>query len=173
MLDGPSSTLVRRMFYATGSTHLAPTTGVTTDINNYYRQQRHTHHLPKPDERDVLRRVNYLHRTRVHGNVVRAAHLMGDLLKSRMTDADYRKGLEALKHSKRDCNQIAHSDGPTPHRHGFNRYTILPNEPAPLRHAKDYLAWHDLGTAINLFEGNFYPDEVTSYPARDAPTTRR
>lgn len=153
------------MLYATGSTHLALTTGVTTGINSHYRQQRHTHHLPKPDERVVLRRVNDLRRTQVHGNVIKAAHLLGDLFKSHMTDANHRKGID-LYHYKFLCNSIAHSDGPTPHRYGFNRYAILPNEPAPLRRAKEYLAWRDLGTAINLFEGNYYPDEATSDPAR-------
>lgn len=160
------------MLHATGSTHLALTTGVTTGINSHYRQQRHTRDLPKPDEREVFHRVDDLHRTQVHANVVKAAHLMGDLLKSRMTDTDHRKGID-LYHYKFLCNSIAHSDGPTPHRNGFNRYAILPNEPDPLRRAKEYLAHRDLGTAINLFERNYYPDEATSDPARDAPTTRR
>ena len=41
------------------------------------------------------------------------------------------------------------------------------------RRYKEYLAWRDLGTAINLFEGNYYPDEATSDLPCDAPTTRR
>ena len=162
------------MIYPTGSTHLAPTTGVTS----YYRQQRHaprkqqhhTPHLPKLNQREVVHRANDLHRTQDPVKVIKAAHLTCDLYKAHMTGADYRKGID-LHHYKFLCNSIAHSDGPTPHLKGNNPYAILPND--PLRRDKEFLAWHDLADAINLFEAHYYPDEATSDPAYDTPTTRR
>ena len=81
----------------TGPTYLTPTTGITS----FYCQRRREANLPKPDEREVLRRVHALHH----------------------------------------CN-----------------------EPAPVRHYNEYRAWHDLGTATNLPEAYYYPDEATSDP---------
>ena len=45
------------MIYDTGSTYRTPTTGVTS----HDRQRRRDANLPKPDEREVLHRVNALH----------------------------------------------------------------------------------------------------------------
>ena len=56
MLECPPSPS-RSMIDDTGPTHHAPSTGVTS----YYRQRRREANLPKPDEREVLRRVNDLH----------------------------------------------------------------------------------------------------------------
>jgi len=156
------------MTYDTGSTHYSTNTALT----GFYRQQHREGKAPKPHEREVLCRANDLHRTQDPVKVMKAAHLACNLYKAHMTGTDHRKGID-LHHYKLLCNSIAHSDGPTPHRNGFNRYAILPNEPAPLRCAKEYRAWHDLGDAINLFEAYYYPDEATSDPACDAPTTRR
>ena len=143
----------------TGPTYLTPTTGITS----FYCQRRREANLPKPDEREALRRVHALHRTQVPADVVKAAHLLTDLFKAHMTSADHRKGID-LYHYKFLCNLIAHSDGPTPHLKGDNRYCTLRNEPTDLRRAKEYRAWHDLGDAITLFEAYYYPDEATSDP---------
>ena len=62
----------------TGPTHHAPSTGVTS----YYRQRRREANLPKPDEREVLRRVHALHHCNElapvrHYNEYRAWHDLG------------------------------------------------------------------------------------------------
>ena len=62
----------------TGPTHHAPSTGVTS----YYRQRRRDANLPKPDEREVLRRVHALHHCNepapvCHYNEYRAWHDLG------------------------------------------------------------------------------------------------
>ena len=65
----------------TGPTHHAPSTAVTS----YCRQRRREANLPKPDEREVLHRVNAMHHCTLrnepapvrHPNEYRAWHDLG------------------------------------------------------------------------------------------------
>ena len=116
-------------------------------------------------ERETLAKANrlILNSTKNYvkiDDVVKAAHLMSDLYKANMTHAEYKEGIDVY-YWKHVCNQVAHSDGPTPHAKGFNPYHSH-NEPTTERELKERerkerLAWDHVGTAIALFEACYYP----------------